>query len=100
MRNNPYTKQSLIDSTEVPDWKRREEKWSDLVEDVLQLEPGQTLPVLFDDPKAANRARNAVRDRANRLLNKAVIRTRLVKREDGKVELFLIRTRQKVTIED
>ena len=100
MASKTYRKLDIIDASDVPEWQRREPKWDELVQDVLSLEPGQSLPVLFDSNKAAQRARNAVRDRANAILRKPVIRTRLIKREDGKVELFLIRTKQVVELED
>jgi hypothetical protein len=81
---------SPIDSDEVPDWERRPPKWSDLVDAVMGLEPGQSIPVEFDDESAAERARNAVRDAANLQARAVVVRTRLQKHDkDGGATLFL-----------
>lgn len=90
-KDQPYQKLDIIDIENVPDWDRRPDKWGQLVRDVLSLEPGKSLPVLFDSRKQAHHARNAVRYRANTQLGKAEIRTRLVQRKDGKYELHLIR---------
>lgn len=91
MPNNPYKKQPVIDIHEVPDWDRRQDKWGELVKDVLSLTPGSSLPVLFETKKEAHHCRNAVRYRANIALGKPGVRTRLVEREDGKYELYLMR---------
>jgi hypothetical protein len=80
-----------IEADEVPDWKRREPKWSELVDAVLALTPGKTLPVLFDDIKVAKMARNAVRDMANMRAKRIVVRTRLEKQDNGTAKLFLTR---------
>ncbi len=37
--------------SEVPNWARREPKWKELIAMVLDLEPGQTLTVMFDEIK-------------------------------------------------
>ena len=52
----------IVSPSEVPNWARREPKWKELIAMVLDLEPGQTLTVMFDDQDTANRARNTVRD--------------------------------------
>lgn len=91
MTDKPYQKLNIISATDITDWQRREPKWEELVQDVLNLEPGEALPVVFENRKEANRARNAVRDRANRILNEPVIRTRLVPQDNGRMLLNLIR---------
>jgi len=81
----------IIDSNEVPDWERRPAKWSELVDAVFDLKPGQTITVHFDNAKEAERARNAVRDQANLIAETVVCRTRLIKREGDKADLYLTR---------
>jgi hypothetical protein len=77
---------------DVPDWQRRPPKWTQLVEEIINLEPGQKLVLEFDDVKTAERARNAVRDVANLRAKAIVVRTRLVEK-NGRVRLWLIRVR-------
>jgi len=67
----------IVSPSEVPNWARREPKWKELIAMVLDLEPGQTLTVMFDDQDTANRARNTVRDTINLAENKASVRTRV-----------------------
>ena len=75
-----YKIEGLVDSDEIPDWARRPAKWADLIEAVMELEPGgRSLQVEFEDEGVANKARNTVRDTLNLRLKKAAIRTRLVK---------------------
>lgn len=88
----PYKTLPIVDTDEVPDWHRREPKWTDLAEKVQKLEPGKSLPVLFDNEKEAKRAANAVRDRVNLRAKAVIVRTRLVKQPDGTIKLYLIRT--------
>lgn len=93
--NKPYKVLPVVDATDVGNWQRRKPKWKDLVDQVLQLKPGKSLPVEFETEEEANRARNAVRDWANRILDKenidGLIRTRLDVVEEGKVVINLIR---------
>jgi TusA-related sulfurtransferase len=86
-----YKVLGIVDYTEVPNWERRPPKWDELVQEVLQLKPGQTLEIFFDDPKEAERARNAVRDQANLEAEAVVVRTRLIKKDDGKALVYLTR---------
>jgi hypothetical protein len=72
----------VVDATEVPTWERRAPKWNDLVDMALSLEPNTSLEVFFDDPKDAERARNAVRDQANLRARTIVLRTRIVVKPD------------------
>lgn len=83
---------NIISSDDVPDWERRPAKWSELVEAVFKLSPGQTITIHFDDATEAERARNAVRDQANLVAQEVVCRTRLVVRGDDKADLYLTRT--------
>lgn len=83
----------VIDANEVPDWERRPAKWQDLVDKVFELEPGQTLTVLFDDVKTATRARNAVRDTANLKARAIIVRTRVTEQENDKAMLYLTRVK-------
>ncbi len=73
-----YKIQKVTTVDQVPDWERRPPKWAELVDAVLALEPNQTLEVFFDDPKVAERARNAVRDMANLKANAPIVRTRIL----------------------
>ncbi len=91
LNNKTYTILPIVDLEEVPDWQRRIPKWDQLVGEVINLPPGKSLPVLFPDEKSARQARNAVRDRANLMLKKPVIRTRMQKQDDGQVILHLLR---------
>jgi hypothetical protein len=88
----PYKKMRVVDADEVPDWQRREPKWDELTRDVLNLEPGKSLPVLFDTFQEAKRASNAVRENVNLIAKAVIVRTRLVRKDDGGAELFFIRT--------
>jgi hypothetical protein len=81
----------VVDAEEVPDWERRPPKWDDLVDAVMDLEPNQSLEVSFDDSDVAERARNAVRDTANLRAKVVVVRTRVVKHDDGSAILYLTR---------
>ena len=81
-----------IPADEVPNWERQPPKWSELVDAVFALEPGEAITVHFDDQKEAERARNAVRDQVNYLADDVICRTRLVKDKDGKgAKLYLAR---------
>lgn len=86
-----YEIEDVVDESDVPGWERREPKWNELVETVLQLEPGRTLKISFDDPAVAERARNAVRDTANLRAGGVVVRTRLVIVEGERPTVFLTR---------
>lgn len=88
-----YKVLKVIDSAQVPDWERRPAKWSDLVDAVMSIPKGDTLPVRFDDYKIARRAANAVRDTANLKARAVVVRTRVVAQEDGSAILYLTRTK-------
>jgi Glu-tRNA(Gln) amidotransferase subunit E-like FAD-binding protein len=88
--STPYSVKGVVDADEVPDWERTQPKWTDLVDQVMALEPGQALQVEFTDQKAAERARNAVRDTANARARAVVVRTRLRKTKDGAM-LYLTR---------
>ena len=83
-----------ISSDQVPDWERRPAKWSELVDAVFDLEPGQTITIHFDNAKEAERARNAVRDQANLIAKSVICRTRLIKRDEDKADLYLTRVHQ------
>ena len=85
-----YKMLKVVDADQVPDWERRPPKWSELVDAVLELKAGQSLPVEFKSITEAERARNAVRDMANLKANAAVVRTRLVRQGDH-ATLYLIR---------
>ena len=76
-----------VKNADVPDWERRRPKWTELTEAVMELEPGRSLEIAFDNVKAAKRAGNAVRDQAN--VRENVVRTRLIKNEDGSAILYL-----------
>jgi gamma-glutamylcysteine synthetase len=99
MNEKPYKIEGVVPADEVPDWTRRESKWDEIVEKVLDLEPGKSLKVVFPDKKTADRARNAVRDAANlRLVGKEkILRTRMVKNK-GKEDYtaFLTMTKKRV----
>ena len=78
----------IVESNEVPNWARRQPKWQDLIEEIMKLKPGQSLPVTFKSLSAANRARNTVRDSVNLKVGKAVLRTRLIKNYEKTVVYF------------
>lgn len=78
-----------VDMDDVPDWDRRERKWEDIVNMALNLEPGKTIPLLFDTHREAKRARNAVRDAVNLRVGKVVLRTRIVLNDDGTAILYM-----------
>jgi hypothetical protein len=88
-----YKKLNIVEIDDVPNWERRKPKWLELVEDVKKLTPGQTLPVAFDDEKAAKRAQNAVRDAANLEARAVIVRTRVVVQDNGTAILYLMRVR-------
>jgi len=75
----------------VPGWDRRPPKWQELVDAVLALKPGRHIIIDFDSHTEARRASNAVRDQANLQERAVVVRTRVVKKEDGSATLYLIR---------
>ena len=79
----PYQVKRVVQADEVPDWERRPPKWAELVDQVMSLEPGQSVEVFFDNPSEGERARNAVRDQANLKARAVVVRTRLVEVEGG-----------------
>lgn len=83
---------SIVSEEAVPDWQRKAPKWQDLINVVLDLKPGQTLPIEFDDWDEAERGRNAVRDGANLAAKAIILRTRLVQdKGTGKTILYLMR---------
>jgi hypothetical protein len=86
MIDKPFKIKGVVDAETVPSWTRRESKWEDLVEAVLNLAPGKSLEVEFPDKRTAERARNAVRDTANLRLGKPLVRTRIVE-EEGSEEV-------------
>jgi hypothetical protein len=91
----------IIDSSEVPNWARRQPKWHDLIEKINSLSPGQSLMVTFEDAKVAKCARNTVRDTINLRLERAAVRTRMVKdAETGETKLYFTRLHDKDIIEE
>lgn len=86
----------IVEAQEIPRWERRPPKWSDLIDQVIALEPGKTIKLEFQDLKVAERARNAVRDGANLKARTVVVRTRLVKTEAGTAILYLSRVHSSV----
>jgi len=86
-----YTITGVVSTGEIPNWARRKPKWKELVQAVLDLEPGTSLTVVFENKKTAVRACNAVRDDANRRLKAAAVRTRVVTEADGKAMAYLAR---------
>lgn len=86
-----YKIRKVVSAEDVPNWERRPPKWDELVEEVLSLEPGQSLEVEFDDYATADRARNAVRDTANLRAQTVIVTTRVIKQEDESALLYLTR---------
>lgn len=80
----------MVGMDDIPGWERQPPKWSDLVEKVLNMEPGQVLKLTFDDAKTAERARNAVRDAANLKARAIIVKTRVVKGQKS-TTLYLAR---------
>lgn len=78
----------VIDADEVPSWQRRQPKYEELVETMLELEPGKAIRVVFPDKDAARRAANQVRDTVNYLAKAVVISTRVTE-EKGNGYLYL-----------
>lgn len=81
----------IVSASEVPNWARREAKWKGLIDAISAVEPGQSLMVTFASQKEANRARNTVRDKINLQVGQAVIRTRVVLRDNGKADVYFTR---------
>lgn len=83
----------LVEPAEIPDWNRRPAKWVDLVKMALEIPKGMTMPVLFegnkDNFKAADQARNNIRDHVNAEKGEVTVRTRLVRNDDGTATLFI-----------
>jgi hypothetical protein len=73
-----FTVKGFVDQDEIPSWARRPPKWSQLLDTIRALKPGQTIVIEFPTKSAANRARNVVRDELNSEIGRAAIRTRLV----------------------
>ena len=90
----------VVDASEVPNWARREPKWKTLIDAISAIEPGQSLVVTFNSHKEANRARNTVRDKINLRIGQAVIRTRVVNREDGKADVYFTRLFPEEVVEE
>lgn len=80
-----YKVLGIVSAADIPDWERRPTKWADLANQVMDLQPGQTLTLFFENQDEAERARNAVRDTANLSAGAIVVRTRLVEKEEGSV---------------
>lgn len=82
-----------VSNTDVPLF--RDSKWVTLVDLVLELSSGKSLPVEFQSYKDARQARNAIRDRVNDILTQKGIndqvRTRMIKHSEDKWELFFVR---------
>ena len=91
MADVDYEITGIISASEVPNWARREPKWKTLIDAITQVEPGNSLMVTFASKKEANRARNTVRDKINLAIGQAVIRMRVVNREDGKTDVYFTR---------
>jgi len=91
MADIDYEIAGIVSAAEVPNWARREPKWKALIDAISQVEPGSSLMVTFAGKKEANRARNTVRDKINLTIGQAVIRTRVVNREDGKTDVYFTR---------
>jgi hypothetical protein len=93
--NAEYTRMGVVDIDKIPGWVRRPHRWDDLVEDVLNLEPGHAVIYSFSSVNEARRASNSVRDRANRMLAEKKINDRRVSTrilpgdDDEKVNLHL-----------
>lgn len=90
----------VVDAAEVPNWARREPKWKALIEAIVKIEPGQSLLVTFASHKEANRARNTVRDKINLQIGQAVIRTRVVDRDDGRADVYFTRLFPEQVVEE
>ncbi len=73
-----YEVTGIVEPKDIPTWARRERKWQDLLDTVMQLEPGKVLQIRFKSEKAADTARNQVRDEINRLAGAAVLATHMV----------------------
>jgi len=78
-----YRVLGVTTTDEIPGWDRKPPKWTELVEAVLALEPGQTMVVEFDDEETARRAQSAVRDTVHMKTREVTVRTRLA-RPDSK----------------
>lgn len=91
MSENEYQIGKIVKASEVPNWARREPKWKPLIDAIQVVAPGQSLMVTFASQKEANRARNTVREKINVQVGQAVIRTRVVLREDGKADVYFTR---------
>jgi hypothetical protein len=91
MNADEYTIGNIVDSTNVPNWARREPKWGALIESINQVKPGDSLTVIFSNLDVANRARNTVRDTINMSLGRAAIRTRVVSTPEGKCTVYFTR---------
>jgi hypothetical protein len=91
MAESEYQIGKIVNASDVPNWARREPKWKPLIDAISGVEPGRSLMVTFASQKEANRARNTVREKINMLVGQAVIRTRVVMREDGKADVYFTR---------
>lgn len=80
-----YKVLGIVTAADIPDWERRPPKWADLAHQVMELQPGQTLTLFFENQNEAERARNAVRDTANLEAGAIVVRTRVVDKDEGAV---------------
>lgn len=88
--NSEYEMRGIISANEVPNWARRPYKWDDVVDKVVQLGKGMSLPIHFPNGKLAKTVRNTIRDRANMRLEAPLIRTRLVQNSDGTAVVYFI----------
>ena len=95
-----YDIQGIVSADDVPNWSRREPKWDELVQAVMQLEPGKSLVVAFPNTRTAERARNAIRDNVNlKFAEKAkkggkapLVRTRIAHEKGDKVLAYFTMT--------
>jgi hypothetical protein len=88
-----YKVLGIVDPSEIPDWERTPPKWKGLIDQVIALEPGTTLKLLFENREEALRARAAVRDGASLSTREVTVRTRVINQDDGTAILYLIRVR-------
>lgn len=86
-----YEDLGIVDDDDIPGWERTPPKWTALIDEIYNLEPGQTKKLFFEDKDEANRARNAVRDGVNLKARAGVCRTRVVVTHEG-AYVWLTRT--------
>jgi hypothetical protein len=95
----PWKVGAILPASEVPTWARRPLKYKDLIEQIAQLKPGQTLPVTFASMEAARQARNSIRDQMNKesalKIIDGIVTTRLI--EDKSLVYFTMNPKEKVS---